>query len=501
MNATPWIAFVILITCLAYFVRGWLLRNSFTSIEDFFNFSRNIPRRLFSDTFIATNVTFTSIYLVVAATSYDRGNLTLWIIIAWITGLILFRNIFPRIQSFFEQGHTLHEFLGQRYGSNEIRRLASISTIIVFIGTLGIEFWGVVLLLESLGLGALLTTSTIAIAVALMTAAYTALGGFKAAVLTDRWQLYMIFGLTIAMYAVIFGFGGLLQEVDNTKRVQLIVSTIDPSSLFSDIVFAISMFVLFVPFNFCVMDMWQRCTATRSADRITAIRSVGSFKTCISFGLIFLVPILVGLSARGMFQEGSLSDSIIVFPEYLKRIAGPPAIRIPVLCVIYAGFFAALMSTADTLLINASYSFMYDVIGPLRKINYADLDRDSRVHTIAVFRFWVFVFGLLAAPLMFVGLTLYQLVLAVFSSQIVLFTPIIFAIFRPERAASRSQGAWLSIVSGFAAALACAAIGRLTGIATIVDATPVLAFCVSLAVFFIVPPLNNSEEVQIGGQP
>jgi len=498
MNGSLWVAAVVFLTLVAYFYRGWSLRHSFSSIEDFFNYSRSIPPRLFSDTFIATNVTFTSIFLVVAATSYERGNLTLWIIIAWILGLLLFRKVFPKISPFFDHGHTLHEFLGQRYNSQALRRLASISTIIVFLGTLGIEFWGVVILLKGLGLVGSLAPFALAIGVALLTAVYTALGGFKAAVHTDRWQLWLIVALTVIMYLVVFNVGGVLPSVDKPARIALLASVVNPSTLFSDIVFAIAMLILFVPFNFCVMDMWQRCTATQGEDRLRAIRSVGSWKTCVTFAVIFLVPILVGLSARTVMSGASFSNNILVFPEFLKQIAGPPWLRIPMLCVIYTGFFAALMSTADTLLINSVYSFMYDVLGPIRRINFGALDKTAHRRTIAVFRFWVLVFALLAVPLIFIGLTVYQLVLAVFSSQIVLFIPIIYAIYRPQHAPARSRGACWSVVTGFLAAVICVNIGRLVDNPIVVDGTPVFAFVVSALVFFSWPRRLSdiSQEVE-----
>ncbi len=491
MNGAPWIIGVVSLTLLAYFVRGWLFRHSFRSIEDFFNYSRSIPQKLFSSTFIATNVTFASIYLVIAAITYERGNLTLWIIFAWILGLVLFRTVFPRISTFFDQGHTLHEFLGLRYDSDSLRKLASICTITVFVGTLGIEFWGIILLLEGIGLRGLIATGTIATGIALLTAAYTALGGFKAAVETDRWQRWLILALTFVMIGVVFNVLGLLPAVGSSGRTELIALLFAPSSLFSDIVFIVAMLILFIPFNFCVMDMWQRCTATQKGQRLDAIRSVGSWKTSVTFAIVFLVPILVGLSSQSVLKGVTFDDSIRVLPEFLKQIAGPAWLRVPVLCVIYAGFFAALMSTADTLLINVAYTFMFDILGPLRNIDYADLDKAQRYQTISVFRFWVFAFGLCAVPLIFVGLTIYQLIFAVFSSQVVLFTPILFAILRPEHAQRRSRGAWWSIVLGFLAAVISVIAGRLSGVRDLVYGAPVIAFGISVGVFFLWPRIGR----------
>jgi len=495
MDDRMWVLLAVLGTLTAYFAYGWKFRKSFKTMEEFFNYGRRLPPKLFSDTFIATNVTFASIYLVISATTYQRGNITLWIIISWVVGLFLFRLVFPKISSFFNKGHTLPEFLGIHYADQSLRKLASICTVLAFLGTLGIEFWGVVLLLESLGLRHVLATGTIAILVALITGTYTALGGFKAAVHTDRWQRWLVLALTASMLLVIFNFYGLLPHIDTKSRAELLHRFVAPSTLLSDWLFIIAMFVLFVPFNFCVMDMWQRCTATPSNQRISAIRSVGSYKTVLTFVVVLSIPVLVGLAAQIALPQDDKRDPLLILPAILEQISGPQCLRVPMLCIIYAGLIAALLSTADTLLINVVYTFLYDILGPFRRIDYSKLSATQQEHAIWIFRFWIYVCVFLALPLIGIGFSMYELVFAVFSSQVVLFLPILYAIIKPGAAVLRNRGAWWGILLGFGSAVLVVTIGRLTGARDLVDGAPVFAFLISVILFFAFP----RQQGRLGG--
>jgi Na+/proline symporter len=462
-------------------------------MDEFFNYGQRLPLDLFTKNFITTNVTFTSIFVAIAAATYQKGNQTLWIVIAWVIGLVLFRWLFPRVSGFFDQGHTLHEFLSTRYNnSRRIRFLASACTIVAFLGTLGIEFWGVILLLDSLGLRNYLTTGFLALIVAVITGAYTALGGFKAAVATDRLQYGLIVGLALALIAVVFNVHGLFPSVDAPARRLIVQGFLDVRNLFADPLFAVGMFVMFVPFNFCVMDMWQRCSATPQQLRSKAIRSVTSPGTILAFVAIFSVPILIGLAYTATTSPGTMGalstdESVMVVPRFLQGIAGPSWLRIPVLSLIYGGFAAALLSTADTVLVVMAYSLLYDIVGPARGIDFRKVPLARRQRTIWLFRFWVCLLVLLSLPVVYLGLSMYQMVLAVFSSQVALFVPIVYAILRPAESRRRERGAWWAILVGFSAAFAVVTLGSVTRVQTLVDAAPLGAFLTGTVVFFSVP--------------
>lgn len=395
MNEYLWIPLTVGVTLLLYFLHGWRLRNTFSSTEDFFNYAQRMPRGLFTKNFITTNVTFTSIFVVIAATTYQKGNQTLWIVVAWVIGLVLFRWLFPRVSSFFDSGRTLHEFLGVRYSDQRVRYLASACTLVAFLGTLGIEFWGVILLLRALGLTNYFSTGMIAMLVAIVTGTYTALGGFKAAVHTDRLQYALIMALTAALLLAVFNVHGLCPSVDAAARQSIVSHLFDVRNMFRDPIFIVAMLLIFVPFNFCVMDMWQRCSATPAADRTKAIRSVTSPMTVLSFVVTFSVPILIGLAAMVTSPASSAGSSssanpVMVLPTFLHSIAGPDWLRVPVLCVIYCGFAAALLSTADTLLVVMAFTLLHDIIGPIRGINFSQVPEAKKEHAIWLFRFWLF---------------------------------------------------------------------------------------------------------------
>lgn len=416
--------------------------------------------------------------------------------VSWITGLLLFRWLFSHTVDFFEKGHTLHEFLGSKFKSNMLRRLASVCTIIAFTGTLGIEFWGIVLLLEGLGLSNVMARGLLSVFIAVVTSTYTSLGGFKATVHTDHIQKYFIFFLGLLLILISFGAFGSLDGFGGNQRIGVLNDFFDLRNFFSEPLFAIAMFILFVPFNFCVMDMWQRCTATSKEDRRDAIRSVGSVKTLLTFTYAFVVPIFIGLSARQVSPILTPSNLMEVLPYFLSICSVASIIQIFVHSIIYAGFLAALVSTADTLLINTAYTFMYDILAPLQGLELSSLNEAQKDHTIAIFRFWVFVFGLLAVPLIFCGLTLYQLVFAVFSSQIVLFVPILYGLLKPDRAAVRGNGAVVSVVVGFLLAIFSVIFGVSFGMLELVDGAPLLAFSGSIVLFFLWPKSQEKGSVR-----
>lgn len=502
MHDLAWIAIAVLSTLMVYFFVGYRFKDSFKSMEDFFNYSRSLPINLFNDTFIVTNVTFTSIYLVICQTTYERGNLTLWIPIAWVIGLIFFRFFFVKILPFFASGHTLPEYLGSCYNDKSLRKLASICLLIVFLGTLSIEFWGVVILLESLGLNELLTRDAIAVVVALITGLYTALGGFKAAVHTDRLQKYLILALTLFLLLIAFNCFGILPSIDKAARKEIIVTFINPGTLFSlsDWPFILGMFILFVPFNFCVMDMWQRCSALPEKERIDAIKSVGSLKNIVTFVVVFSVPVILGIVAQKVIPQEKINNPIMVLPNLLEMISSSGWLRILFKCVIYSGFVAALLSTADTLLINIVYTFLYDLLGPLRGIDYSKLSSTQQQDAIWIFRFWVFVFVLMSLPLILLGFSLYELVFAVFSSQIVVFVPILYTTFEKKSSSFRKRGAWWSILTGFVVAVFAVVIGHCANIRELTEGSPILAFIISTAVFFLFPLSSENQILEEPGE-
>ena len=93
-------------------------------------------------TYIGANLTFTTIFLLLSQESFKRGWLVLVVPAFWILGTILFVVAYPRLKPHIHEGRTLHQTLGFVFRSNALRKCAAIWTIIAFIGTVALEFYG-----------------------------------------------------------------------------------------------------------------------------------------------------------------------------------------------------------------------------------------------------------------------------------------------------------------------------------------------------------------------
>src|SRR5262249_29938301 len=102
----------------------------------------------------------------------------------WIIGTILFVGTYPRLRPYIEKGLTLHQALGATFESRRLQRWASFWTIIAFVGTVGIEFYGGIRLLDWTHLPLLTNYSIVLILVAVV-AAFTVTGGLRGVAWAD----------------------------------------------------------------------------------------------------------------------------------------------------------------------------------------------------------------------------------------------------------------------------------------------------------------------------
>ena len=206
--------------------------------------------------------------------------------------MVFFYWIYPRIADYFKTGQTLHEFLGTRYHSRGLRILASLVTIVVFTGTVGLELFGGVFLFQKLGILPILDPVTLAFTIALALVIYAVMGGFKVAVRTDLAQV----GLIACALIIIMAAGYKFSMGQNISLTQFIGSEwMTPNTFVSDPIWIIAMLFMFFPFQLCVMDMWQRCAAVEG--KVDYVRRMIKFDI-IGFIPAFSIPILIGILVK-----------------------------------------------------------------------------------------------------------------------------------------------------------------------------------------------------------
>ena len=283
---------------------------------------------------------------------------------------------------------SIPEFLGDRYQSEGIRVMVSIFSLVLFFYLAGQLVSGLVMFEIFLGLSpfwALLITTTVLLF-------YVVLGGAHADILTDGVQGVMMLILAIVVIVLaLTGFGvdgglsGLIDrlETQNSNLVQ----PLNPESALTHSWWSI-IAVLFAHIPLGLLP--------HLGNKLWALKGVGDQRTFIKLAFLFGLTLgmmgLGGLLARALLGDALLLEGanpnqalplvfIELFPTWLAALVG-------------VGILAAIMSTADGLVVSSSQIVANDLyrrsIAPrLRKTPSEDqLDQQvltiSRVTTVVV---------------------------------------------------------------------------------------------------------------------
>ena len=283
---------------------------------------------------------------------------------------------------------SIPEFLGDRYQSEGIRIMVSIFSLVLFFYLAGQLVSGLVMFEIFLGLSpfwALLITTTVLLF-------YVVLGGAHADILTDGVQGVMMLILAIVVIVLVLtgsgvdgGLSGLIDrlETQNSNLVQ----PLNPESALTHSWWSI-IAVLFAHIPLGLLP--------HLGNKLWALKGVGDQRTFIKLAFLFGLTLgmmgLGGLLARALLGDALLLEGanpnqalplvfIELFPTWLAALIG-------------VGILAAIMSTADGLVVSSSQIVANDLyrrsIAPrLRKTPSEDqLDQQvltiSRVTTVVV---------------------------------------------------------------------------------------------------------------------
>jgi Na+/proline symporter len=486
MNGTlPTLAFVFLV--LAYSLwQGFRLRKVYPGLEGFFVMNKQLHAKELGTSFAASNISVATVVLSLGVVGYTYGFLAgVWVTLCWIFGTLLFSFLIakPRMQSYLKIGHTLHEFIGEYYDvpgrRPYVRLTAAFLTVLVYWGALGIEFFAAVILFTKLAASP--SPILIALITAIVIIVYTIHGGYSAATVADYGRLILVFVGFVVLGGLALG-----------KQMTAI-----PGSLFRisgslsrfDLAWAIAVFISLVPFHLSAMDMWQRGVA--AGGNVSAIRRglIKSLPICI----LWLIPAYVGSLVHTLgatpssVNPSSANVNYVVLNifDYVAPLVRPWLWEWVLQPIVYGSLVATLASTGDSLLISMIFTFMYDIYGSFRKINFATMSKDQERTFLSRGKYWAGALGLSSVFIVFVGLSaasLYDLIISSFSIQIILFWPVIFALWFPNKDFTRTRFlAFSGLVGGLIVAILM--IGMyLTGKAPILilNLSPIAAFVVTL---------------------
>jgi Na+/proline symporter len=408
-----------------------------------------MPKREFVGTLVTTNIGFFSsvAFSTLLISTLGIGPAVLCVV-SWFLGLWLFSRAIPRLLPFLKTGSTIHEFIAISYARTPLQagRLALISSIITFvlyIASVGVEikyasdvFSGVT------GVPA----RTLALALCISGIFYVALAGYRGVVSTDRLRMWAVLLGVLAIFSFIFLYAGMEPVAWPSDYFSLKMLTIgrSPESL-------LSIIVLLALYQYCVMDMWERCIAIANSPPETDAAEINSLLThddqvvrmmqrmitrdaLIPFILLFSAWYSIGLLS---VAQSWTSDPAAIIPSFFEKIeilslTMPLEARIIQMLVILC-FLSAALSTIDGFLIAAVQTVVFDWMGYRPSvIDGAEAERRDR-RGMRWSRFFILAFGTLSATIAFLTFDMMSFWVGMYSLMLAFFPPIFFALYNPER--------------------------------------------------------------------
>ena len=405
--------------------------------SDFFWYPEGMSSEKLRDSLTASNISVGSAIFAFLSFGYSYKLAAFISPLTWLLGFFILYKVFPRIEN--SEKRTLHGFLANRYDSRFIGYFASLLSIIGFLGTYGIE------ILVGIKIAKVLFPNVssiyIILGLSLVVCTYTALGGFKAVIDTEKMQLWFSY----VGIAAVFGF--LISHNENVLSLETLASDHWGFSNLS-VLFVLSLIVVNVPWQLIDMSVWQRVCSMRDQKDIKkglsqSIYSIG-ISWCVLISLGVLLNYFPDFTAPSNNDYGSLLLSYLQEPWAFALFA--------------AGCFAALVSTADTLLIASIQTFVFDILYPSHSLKTIEdtNDPEKMKGLLRYGRKMVYLFGLIS-PLFIYLVSIVipgvlDLFFLVYSAQIILLIPICVAIFRKDCVRMRKY-AIFSLSAGFLASV------------------------------------------------
>lgn len=436
----------------------------------------SLPTSSVVATYFGANLTFTAIFLVLSEEAYSRGYWVFCIPASWILGTFFFKWLYKYTRPYIEQGMTLHQAIGAAFNSTNLQKLTSIWTILAFVGTVALEFYGGVKLLQWIGIP-LLNNLTISLFLALIVSSFTVLGGFRSVAKADIFLDIVSFAAVGIICVFLFSKFSpdtilSLQPADVIENITTNHTSVTPiTNWVENLFFVIGAFFIFVPFQICTLDSWQRLSAWQKTGN--DLNKVLVFPSML-LALIYCIPILVGIVVRN--QGLVISHDSHPLKEFLQFVEIPPYL----IGIVIAGFFSAILSTADELLNCASLSLIFDFFQiPIE----AERTPDQEKRIVLGGQIYTSVFAFAAAVLALFALwyerQISDLSSVVFSTQVVFTFPLLIALIWKPGAPDYKNIAFTGMVFSFGTAILFVITAWSTGDKIFSNLAPVAAFIIS----------------------
>lgn len=352
--------FVVIAYIIGMLLLGLYFKRYVDSSEDYFLGGRSLPFWAIGMSIVVSDIGALD-FVGVSGQAYrygvSVGNFD-WV--GSVPAMLLAAFIF--IPYFWRGGmYTIPEYLGKRYNLS-VRTIASLTWILFFALDLGVLFWSSAVLLNVL-LGWTIWSSILITAG--VVGLYTYFGGITAVIMTDVVQMVIMFvGGAALVYLSLDAVGGWDNLVDKVYNMGPeyrehfhIIQPSDTKSPFpwTGILFGLT-FVMSNAYMIGNQSIVQRCLTAKNEWHAKASMILAS-------ALKMAIPVLVlfpGLMA--IVVHPGLADGDQALPMMIKTILPPGLVGL-----MFAAFFAGLMSSVDSLLNSTATLFTKDIYEPFIK--------------------------------------------------------------------------------------------------------------------------------------
>ncbi len=429
----PLMLYLVGVFALAIFTRRHYRKGSFLS--EYFVGSRSMGGFVLAMTLSATYASASS-FIGGPGAAYKMG--LGWVLLAMIQlpATMLTLGVLGKKFAIEARRHnavTLNDMLYARFKSRPVVIFASIALLLAFFGTMVVQFVGGARLLQTVtGLsyqhGLMLFAGTVGL--------YTMIGGFRAVVITDTVQgCMMLIGTVILLWGVIQVGGSVGELVTELHRIDpALVTPYGPDQFLSQ------------PFmlSFWILVCFGVIGLPHAAVRCMSYKDSRSLHKGMVISTIVMAFLMFGTHAAGALGRA-------VVPEIANADQIMPTLMITVLPPVVAGIFlagpmAAIMSTIDSQLIQASATLLKDLY--LNYINPKMVDEPQGERKLSRLSIWVTgIFALLVflastnPPEMIIWLNL----VALGALQAVFLWPLVLGLYWKKASAT---GALSSMVAG-----------------------------------------------------
>ena len=376
---------VIIYLALSFSVALWARKKaeSTTSskgfIEDYFIGGRSMGGMVLAMTIIAS-YTSASSFVGGPGVAYKLG--LSWVLLAMIQVPTTFLTLGILGKRFAIMARktdsvTITDFLRARYKSDAVVILCSLALIVFFMAAMLAQFIGGARLFQTVtGYPYIVGLVLFGVSVVL----YTAIGGFRAVVLTDAIQgIVMVVAVVVILLAVINAGGGMENCIQSLKAIDpgLITPTGPKDAVPQP--FTLSFWVLVGIGILGLPQTTQRCMGYKDSKAMHDAMIIGT----LLIGFMILCAHLAGTLGRAILPELPAGD--LAMPSLIVELLSPVWAG-----VFIAGPLAAIMSTVDSMLLLVSAAIIKDLYihyrlkGDASRMTLVSIKKMSLICTVVV---------------------------------------------------------------------------------------------------------------------